>query len=313
MPIIGSLSGASARGYGGLFAAAAGGGTSSDRGIYGNLTSSASMEYITISTTGNGTTFGNSTVARGVSQGCGSATRILFAGGNDGARTNVIDYFTSATTGNATDFGDLTVARLALAGAGNSTRGIWAGGSQASSPSYLFSNTIDYVTIASTGNATDFGDLTTGRQQVAGAGNTTRSLFFDGENPSATSTIDYITIATTGNATSFGSLTSARSDTYSACASSTRAVHSAGYSNQTTMGYVTIATTGNATDFGTYSSRYANWALGNKTRGVFGCGTSGGSMVYITIATTGNATTFGTEINASARTAGASDCGGGVA
>jgi ribose 5-phosphate isomerase RpiB len=99
---------------------------------------------------------------------------------------------------------------------------------------------------------------------------------------------------------------------YSACASSTRAVHSAGYISQTAMGYVTIASTGNATEFGTYSSRYANWALSNKTRGVFGCGTGSG-MAYITIATTGNALSFGTELNTSARTAGASDCGGGVA
>jgi len=41
------------------------------------------------------------------------------------------------------------------------TRGLWAGGP---SP---FTNAIDFVTIATTGDATDFGDLTQARQALA--------------------------------------------------------------------------------------------------------------------------------------------------
>ena len=77
--------------------------------------------------------------------------------------SNVIDYITIATLGNASDFGDLTQARQAVSGASSQTRGVVAGGSVYGSPSYTFNiNTIDYVTIASTGDATDFGDLSAG-------------------------------------------------------------------------------------------------------------------------------------------------------
>ena len=41
--------------------------------------------------------------------------------------------------------------------------GLFGGGNTGSA-----SNVIDYVTIASTGNATDFGDLTVAREAVAG-------------------------------------------------------------------------------------------------------------------------------------------------
>jgi hypothetical protein len=38
-------------------------------------------------------------------------------------------------------------------------------------------NTIDYVEIATTGNATDFGDLTTATRGIAGCGNQTRNYW----------------------------------------------------------------------------------------------------------------------------------------
>ena len=43
------------------------------------------------------------------------------------------------------------------------------------------SNIIDFITIGSTGNATDFGDLTVGREIMnAGASSSTRGMFFGG-------------------------------------------------------------------------------------------------------------------------------------
>jgi hypothetical protein len=66
---------------------------------------------------------------------------------------------------------------------------------------------MDYVTIASTGNATDFGDLDLGRAYGGQASNQTRGLYMGGEAaPSNTTNIQYITIASTGNSTSFGDL-----------------------------------------------------------------------------------------------------------
>ena len=116
------------------------------------------IDYVTISSTGNATDFGDATVARGEMSACvTSSTRLVAGGGTispDGAETNVMDYITIASTGDATDFGDLSVTRSLIGGASNSTRGIFAGGE---TPSLV--NTIDKITIASTGNASDYGDI----------------------------------------------------------------------------------------------------------------------------------------------------------
>lgn len=63
-------------------------------------------------------------------------------------------------------------------------------------------NTIQYVTIASTGNASDFGDLSAGKQFCTGTSNSTRGLVQLGES----NTCEYITISSTGNSTDFGDL-----------------------------------------------------------------------------------------------------------
>ena len=73
---------------------------------------------------------------------------------------------------------------------------------------------IDYVTISSTGNATDFGNLTQARRLHGGACcNGTVAVFGGGSTPSSVSTIDYIFVATPGDATDFGELSVARSGT----------------------------------------------------------------------------------------------------
>ena len=94
-------------------------------------------------------------------------------------------------------------------------------------------NNIEFITIATLGNAQDFGDLTTGKQ-TAGCSNSTRGLFI-GSGPTLTNVIEYLTIATTGNAVNFGSLTGVRGNG-SACASATRGVYAGG----TTPTYVNI-------------------------------------------------------------------------
>ena len=74
-----------------------------------------------------------------------------------------MDYITIASTGNATDFGDLLDGNQGQ-GRGNmsnTTRGVFAGGFDYPAGNTL--NTLQYITIASTGNATDFGDLITAK------------------------------------------------------------------------------------------------------------------------------------------------------
>jgi len=63
-------------------------------------------------------------------------------------------------------------------------------------------NVMDYVTILTAGNATDFGDLTAARSAAPTACSIVRGITFAGNG--ADNTIDYITIASTGNATDFG-------------------------------------------------------------------------------------------------------------
>jgi len=103
----------------------------------------------------------------------------------------------------------LTVAREKLASCSSSTRGLWLGGA-----SGALQNVIDYVTIASTGNAIDFGDLTTAANGGSATSSSTRGINALGETGAGTvNVIEYVTIATTGNATDFGDLTVARYQT----------------------------------------------------------------------------------------------------
>lgn len=169
------------------------------------------IDYVTIATTGDATSFGNLSIAPAYCASCGSSTRAVVGGGYDGSNSYLnISYVTIASTGNGTNFGNLSVARFMLSSCSSSTRGLFAGGrTNPGGGAGANDNTIDYITIASTGNATDFGDLSVTRAQLAAASSSTRAVFGGGQNTSGTriNTIDYVTIASTGNAASFGSLT----------------------------------------------------------------------------------------------------------
>lgn len=146
-------------------------------------------------------------------------------------------------------------------------------------------NTIDYVTIASTGNATDFGDQSTAAGGTHGLSNSIRGVI----SGYSDNRIDYITIASTGNATDFGDTTVARSNCGSLSDGTTGLFCGGASSN--VIDYITIASTGNATDFGDMSTAAPYGSGGsNGTRGVVA---SVGDMEYITIASTGNASDFG--------------------
>ena len=81
-------------------------------------------------------------------------------------------------------------------------------------------NTMTYITITSTGNATDFGDLTVGTKNAASASSSTRAIIMGGARTGTNRSVttDYVTIASAGNASDFGDLTNAEENGVS-CAS----------------------------------------------------------------------------------------------
>ena len=86
-------------------------------------------------------------------------------------------------------------------------------------------NVIQFITIATLGNAQDFGDLNDATRDTTGTcSNPTRALVFGGSNPSKITTIDYVTIATKGNSTKFGDLGTA-GDSGTSVNSPIRGVH----------------------------------------------------------------------------------------
>ena len=117
-------------------------------------------EFITISSKGNGIDFGDLLNTARSQRGLSNSVRGIVAGGQDpAARINTIQFITISSTGNAIYFGDLTNRRSAFnaGGSSNQIRGIFAGGFE--EPSSGNVNTIDYITIATAGDAIDFGDL----------------------------------------------------------------------------------------------------------------------------------------------------------
>ena len=70
-----------------------------------------------------------------------------------------------------------------------------------------------YITIATLGNAIDFGDLTQARDGSATMSSPTRMVMAGGWSyPALYNVIDYVEITTTGNAVDFGDTTHGDSD-----------------------------------------------------------------------------------------------------
>ena len=189
-----------------------GGAGNSTRGIYyggGSPGSTNTIEFITIATAGNAQDFGDATAADSGVGSLASPTRACFGGGLN----NTIEFVTIATTGNASDFGDLISGTTEKpAGTSSSTRGLFICGE--SQPSGTRINTIQFITIASTGDATDFGDHTDLRRAVGACNNSIRAVYGGGNLPDPAGTVNtlsFVTIASTGNGQDFGDLLTARS------------------------------------------------------------------------------------------------------
>ena len=70
---------------------------------------------------------------------------------------------------------------------------------------------MEFITIATTGNAQDFGDLTGQTSAPATTASSTRVVIAGGHrSPAMSNVIDIVAISTIGNATNFGDLTDGR-------------------------------------------------------------------------------------------------------
>ena len=182
---------------------------------------------------------------------------------------------------------------------------------------------LQYIEIATTGNAADFGDMKIARNSGAGAASATRGLWAGGYDPSGNSpyssgaqtSIEYTTISSQGGAWHFGDL-QYKNFGLAGCSDGITAVWMGGRPSDSwtvhpnsEIYYSTIATTGDSSRFGdlregVFYNETSGSGLSNGTRGIIGSGVNqsgGGSpysgilntMDYITIQTLGNTQLFG--------------------
>ena len=287
---------------------------------YPNAPSSSylnSIEFITVASLGNATDFGDLISKANSGAGAGNLTRGIQVAGNDpSGATNVIQFVTIATTGNAQDFGDVGYERCNSGAVSNQTRLVYSGGEGTSSP-YPKLNNIEFITFATTGNGTDFGDQVTLVNSPYGVSSPTRGVFMGGAG--ATPVIQKIEIATTGNSVLFGDLTSALYNVRGTITNGHRGVIAGGVISPTgrvnNIDYITIQSGGKSITFGDLTDARDPSNLSSMTRGVMLSGDYPANvniMDFIEIMTTGNAVDFG-DCNKSAASSTASNGHGGLA
>jgi len=132
------------------------------------------IEAVTISSTGSAATFGRFIDSKSNASGAGNGVRGVFAGAYKPGDTKIslIEYATMSSLGNTSEFGDLSVNRACHRACSTNTRALFGGGYFTTSKTATGGtgdNRIEFVTIATTGNATDFGDTTSGQNHARGA------------------------------------------------------------------------------------------------------------------------------------------------
>ena len=208
---------------------------------------------------------------------------------------NTLDFINMHTLGNALSFGESLFGAQGRGACSSSTRGLWAGGYGNTGSGYL-TNNIDYITLASEGNAIDFGDINTSTSNKYALASSTRGIWPGGA--SATNVIDYVEIATIGNALDFGDLFEAK-QLAGTTSSPVRGVIGGGAPGpKDTVEFITIASKGNGTDFGKLTvKRQMAGGMSNGTRAVFASGSTPSYNIktidYFDIMTGGSSIDFG--------------------
>ena len=242
------------------------GSSSTTRGIFTGYEvpggNSTDIDFITMASVGNAVDYGDLTVARGYAGSTGNNIRGITFGGNASGVKNEIDFGTIATSGNYADFGNLTVSRDQTTGTSSPTRSLFFGGTDGASPSSNQLNVIDFVTISTTGNATDFGDLTAASSYRGTASSGTRGfscaggLSGDGDD-----TMEVVTFASAGNATDFGDLVDGTRQAASSDNSRFGFLFG-GHPGMDTVQRWNLFNLGNGTDFGDMSTSNTSGSAG---------------------------------------------------
>ena len=283
-------------------------------GAGGYPSGTTGMDYVQISTTGNGNDFGDLIVGNYGRGSFSSSTRGIVGGGAGSPYVASIEYQIISSQGGSNDFGDLSIGLRFFRGTSNNSRGTWMGGQRPSTDFETYAVIINYNEIATLSDANFFGNLFEARTGAnATLSSPTRGITAgdQGYSPytgvaAVTNGIEFITFATFGDGLDFGDLSTARSNA-AGLSSNTRGVFGGGNpqsspNNTNVMEYITIASLGNVINFGDLISKQ-NSAMGtsNNIRGIFCGGYTTPAEInviqYITIASTGDATDFGDLVN----------------
>ena len=268
--------------------------------IAGAQNSTVTINKVEIQTKGDATDFGDLTQGREMGAGFGSATRGVFMGGRlqPGDAVTTIDFVTLSSGGGADDFGNLENATTFLEGCSNQVRGVSMGGYNGT----IRVVDITFVTIATTGDSTEFGSLSAAAaSQTASCSSPTRGIVALANAPSISSEvniIEFITFATRGDAQDFGDLTLARRTSTSTSSDTRGLICGSEAPVSTTIDYITIATKGDAIDFGDLTDARGEFAsASDNVRGICAGGNSAPARVniidFFTIPSTGDAADFG--------------------
>jgi len=203
-----------------------------------------------------------------------------------------------------------------IRGAG-SGRGIVAGGE--TSPAKL--DSMEFITIATTGNSSDFGDLSEAKMNLTGTSSSTRGVIMGGTTGTSpnfsTLSIEYTVISSAGSGNDFGDLIGGQAKDGAGVSSAVRgficgATKQSDYGNyNNNIEFITFATTGNSNVFAdlAHPGKQLNAGCESSTRGIVLGGYRGtnpsdadatNDIQFFNFASTGNTTRFG-ELTQTAR------------
>ena len=268
------------------------------------------VQTFNIATGGETTYFGKVAMGNAYeTAGFGSRTRAFNA--TDGSYSQQIDYYTVATQSDGIDFGNLTVTGGYGSALSSQTRGVIAAGYIHPSPG-ANSNVIDYVEMATVGNAVDFGDNTRVGNSRAGLSDGIRGVWAgNGGSPDPSTTVDLNIISSKGNAVDYGD-TSYNANNNGA-SNNVRGI----LANINGLDSYQLASGGNSIEFGDRETNmHQPNSTASHTRVVIAGGRSPStftdSLEYVNIASTGNSVNFGNLSDLTASGAGYSDSHGGL-
>ena len=286
---------------------------------------SATMDYVNLTSRGDGQNFGDAQVSSNASTGCSDSTRGVWAGTFGPSPVSTIQYTTIASGGGSINFGSMNEMIYRSAAHASSTRGLWMSGRKSPGNAIVSCQTVQIQTL---GNSIDFGDAAAGRRgHDSGMGSPTRAFMLGGyDNSNYTQDTQFKSIASGGDMIFGGDLVY-QGGYIAGCSNSIRGFGTGGYQHPGAASFfaininsIDLSSAGNAVNFGdlTQKGGYA-CSSSTQTRAFrFGGVQFNPSSVYISriedwsTTSSGNATEFGDLIEARYDQAAFSDSHGGL-